>query len=204
MKFTSPWQSWCFVKWVETTRMLLQPFGSLEQKFIDRLTDAQNRRVHAYLAGSNPASVLLIMPRCVKLAGCRADVQNSLGQCLECRLCPLGDVARLCSRLEIQALVAFRSHIAFNLARDHQPDLIIATACHDRLIKALRSVPEFPALLAPLAGMEKPCVNAGVDLGWLEGQLVGLKRKDCAPRPVVRPAESLNADCPTARNAEGS
>ena len=207
MNFTSPWQSPVFVNWVAITRRLLRPFGDLEQKYIDRLADAQNRRVHRHLAGSHPSTVLLIMPRCVKLTGCRADVQNSLVQCLDCRLCPLGDVARLCSRFEIRALVAFRSHIAFSMARDHQPDLIIATACHDRLIKALRSVPEYPALLAPLASMEKQCMNAGVDLGWLEGQLVGLTRKDFAPGPVSHPTDPLNSECPAAgvsRAVEGS
>ena len=60
--------------------------------------------------------------------------------------------------------MAFRSHIAFEMARTRRPDVIVATACHDRLIKALRNVPDIPALLAPLAGMEKPCRNAGIDL----------------------------------------
>ena len=210
MKFSSPWQSNFFVKLVAFTRRLLRPFGKLEQVYIDRLTDAQNRRVHRHLAGSAPETVLLIMPRCVKLTGCRADVQHSLEQCRDCHLCPLGDVARLCARFEIRALVAFRSHIAFDLARKHQPDLIIATACHDRIVKALRSVPEIPALLAPLMGMERPCVNASVDLGWLEGQLVGLTRSnpaaaDGAPVPgaVVRAAGAVT-ECPTARAVEGS
>ena len=210
MRFSSPWQSRTFVKSVEVVRRILRPFGNLEQSYIDRLADAQNRRVHEFLKGSNPSSILLIMPRCVKLTGCRADVQNSLSQCRECRLCPLGDVARLCARFEIRALVAFRSHIAFDLARKCKPDLIIATACHDRLIKALSSVPEYPALLAPLTDMQKQCVNAGVDLGWLEGQLVGLAGGSSVQDPVVQTGDSLNDECPaagsarTAWTAEGS
>ena len=195
MKFSSPWQSWAFVKSVAIGRWALRPFGNMEQKYIDRLTDAQNRRVHKYLADSQISTVLLIMPRCVKLVGCRADVQNSLSQCRECRLCPLGDVARLCARFEIKALVAFRSHIAFEMARKHKPHLIIATACHDRLVKALRSMPEYPALLAPLTGMQKQCVNAGVDLGWLEGQLVGLTHQGSAPELVFQSEDSLTEEC---------
>jgi uncharacterized protein len=207
MKFSSPWQSTHFVRTVEMTRRLLRPFGSLEQKFIDSLAAAQNRRVHRHLAGSNPETVLLIMPRCVKLTGCRADVQHSLTQCLECNLCPLGDVARLCARFEIRPLVAFRSHIAFDMAREKKPDLIIATACHDRLVKALRSVPEYPALLAPLSGMQKQCVNAGVDLDWLEAQLSSLRRSEAACEPVSLAASARDLECPAitpARTAEGS
>jgi hypothetical protein len=81
----------------------------------------------------------------------------------------------------VRALVAFRSHIAFAMARREQPDLIIATACDDRLIKALRSVPEIPAVLAPLSSMERPCINARLDLQWIENQL----RRACgATEPV--------------------
>ncbi len=197
MKFSSPWQSRYFAKWVTVTRHLLRPFGTLEQKFIFRLVDNQNKRVHKHLSGKHPSSVLLIMPRCVKLSGCRADVQNSLSECRACRLCPLGDVARLCARFQIQALVAFRSHIAFELARKIKPDLIIATACLDRLIKALCSVPEFPALLTPLSSMEKKCSNARLDLGWLEGQLVSLTPRNFDPDIPAPSAEYLQQDLPS-------
>ncbi len=98
----------------------------------------------------------------------------------------------------MEALVAFRSHIAFQMAREHEPDLIIATACHDRLVKALRSVPEYPALLAPLPSMEKMCVNANVDLAWLENQLAlvcdsaaVLKVKTAVPPAPIRPSSNV-------------
>ena len=78
------------------------------------------------------------------------------------------------------------------MARQERPDLIIATACHDRLIKALRSVPEFPALLTPLTGMERMCVNAGIDLAWFEAQLAAV----AAPRPAAAPAADWAAAAP--------
>ncbi len=93
------------------------------------------------------------------------SVGNRCFQCLKI------NVAALCQRHGLQALVAFRSHIAFDMARREKPDVIIATACHDRMIKALRSVPEYPALLAPLTSMDRMCVNATVDLVWLQQQL---------------------------------
>ncbi len=171
MRFKSPWQSANFQNAVTLARRLLKPFGNFENQLVEKLTRDQNRRVMRYLKNHPPQSLLLIMPRCVKKTGCHADVQSGLAECFQCRQCPLGDVAILCDRYGIEALVAFRSHIAFEMARTRNPDLIIATACHDRLIKALRAVPEFPALLAPLPPMEKMCVNAGVDLPWLDRQL---------------------------------
>ena len=205
MKFRSPWQSALFVRRVQWTRKLLRPFGAREQRYIDRLTSQQNARVHRHLAGRRPEKALLIMPRCVKKTGCRADVQNSLAECRDCRACPLGDVARLCDSYSMQALVAFRSHIAFEMARTHEPDVIIATACHDRLVKALRSVPEYPALLAPLTGMERQCINAGVDFDWLEQQLATLTGRQAPPPRAASGLQSLSAvaDCPAARAAEG-
>jgi hypothetical protein len=169
--FRSPWGNRAFVGLVELVRRVLRPFGAGENRFIAALVTAQNRRVLAYLADATPQKILLIMPRCVKKSGCRVDVQTSVVPCLTCLQCPLGDVATICERHGLQALVAFRSHIAFDMARREQPDVIVASACHDRMIKALRSVPEVPALLAPLAGMDRMCVNATLDLPWFEQQL---------------------------------
>lgn len=194
MKFNSPWQSAFFVRCIAVARWVLRPFPGLEDRFIASVTADQNRRVVRHLRRQPPRKLLLILPRCVKKPSCPADVKNSLAQCVDCRECPLGDVARLCQRYEIEALVAFRSHIAFELARAVQPDVIIATACHDRLIKALRSVPEIPALLAPLPEMEKMCVDAMVDQVWLEDQLrlvtVGQEGAPSGPRPTPHPVNS--------------
>lgn len=187
MSFHSPWQSPAFVWTVGLARKVLRPWPALENRLITSLTEQQNRRVLRHVRKMDrPGKLLLIMPRCVKKTGCPADVKNSLEQCLDCRECPLGDVARLCRHHDIQALVAFRSHIAFEMARTVQPDLIIATACHDRLIKALRSVPHIPALLAPLTGMDRMCVNAQVDLAWLEKQLSLVTGISASPRSDQR------------------
>ncbi len=171
MRFSSPWQYSLFIHLLALVRRVLRPWGSLEERFISRVTDRQNQRVHSFLLQNPARNILLIMPRCVKKSGCRAPVQQSLQSCLTCWDCPLGDVSRLCTHYDVRALVAFRSHQAFEIARQDKPDLIIATACGDRLVKALRSVPDIPALLAPLAGMEQQCVNAGINLHWLNIQL---------------------------------
>lgn len=171
MNFASPWRFAPYRGTVAAARVLLRPFGRLEEIFVEALVRRQNRRVHRHLKRNPPRELLLIMPRCVKKSSCRAPVEQGLQECLACRECPLGDVAELCGRFEVEALVALRSHIAFALARERRPDAIVACACHDRLVKALRSVPEFPALLAPLPTLEGRCRNAGLDLAWLEEQL---------------------------------
>lgn len=187
MSFSSPWRRRWYVGLVTAARRLLRPFGRAEQALIAWLAERQNGRVARHLAGSPARSILLIMPRCVKKSGCRADVQRGLDECLACLQCPLGDVALICRRHDVQALVAFRSHIAFEMARAHRPDVIIASACHDRMVKAWRNVPDVPALLAPLAGMERMCVNATLDLPWLERQVAAV----AAGRAAAPPAERM-------------
>ena len=106
MSFRSPWQRPLYVRTVAAARRLLRPWPRLENGFIAAETRRQNRRVRAHLTAHPPRSLLLIMPRCVKKPGCPADVRHSLEQCLTCRDCALGDVARLCRKYEIEALVA--------------------------------------------------------------------------------------------------
>jgi hypothetical protein len=205
MKFKSPWQSPVFIRMVATVRLFLRTWGSMEDRFITHITRRQNDRVLAYLQANPAKNILLIMPRCVKKTGCKAEVQQSLSSCLTCQECPLGHVARLCSLYGVQALVAFRSHQAFEIARRHEPDLIIATACGDRLVKALRSVPHIPALLAPLTGMEKQCLNAGIDLQWLNTQLAIATATPLQPLSFTAPLTDVTIpELKEFRSAEGS
>ncbi len=198
MSFRSPWRHRWYVWAVEAARRLLRPFGRGEDAFIAWLARRQNRRVERHLAQAPARRVLLIMPRCVKKTGCRVDVQHGLGECLACMACPLGDVAQMCRRHDVQALVAFRSHIAFEMARTQKPDVIIASACHDRMVKALRSVPDVPAVLAPLAGMERMCVNATLDLAWLERQVAAAATGRALEDGVAPAALPVGAIAPAA------
>jgi hypothetical protein len=169
--YRSPWRHRAFVLAVAAVRALLARAGRSDAALIRRLVADNNRRVARHLAAHGAATVLLILPRCVKRGCCKIDNGGSLSACLGCDRCDLGELARIADHHRVEALVAFRSQVAFALARERRPDLIVATACEDRLVKALRSVPEIPALLAPLTGMERMCVNATFDPGWFAAQL---------------------------------
>ena len=169
--YRSPWRHRAFVLAVTAVRRLLARAGRSDEALIRRLVTDNNRRVARHLAAHGAATVPLILPRCVKRSCCKIDNGGSLSTCLGCDRCDLGELARIADHHRVEALVAFRSQVAFALARERRPDLIIATACEDRLVKALRSVPEIPALLAPLTGMERMCVNATFDPEWFAAQL---------------------------------
>ena len=171
MIYPSPWRSGAFCDSIALLRRLLRPLGTLEKRFIRTLVRIHNFRVRRYIQKQRIESVLLIMPRCLKKSDCTHDVRTSLVACIDCKQCPLGQIARLTARFGIKALVAYRSHLAYAMARDEKPDLILATACHDRLVKALCSVPEVPALLTPLYPRIHTCRDADFHVAWLAQQL---------------------------------
>lgn len=171
MTFRSPWASPFYRAGVAAGRRLCHLARRDEGPLIRRLVAAQNARVQRHLARHPVRSVLLILPRCIRQPDCPVDVRSDLSICADCHRCPLGEVARLTARRGVRALVAFRSRHAFAMAREARPDLIVATACEDRLVKALRAVPEIPALLAPLTGMARPCIDAAFDLVWVTEQI---------------------------------
>ncbi len=196
--FGSPWRWSLYRGSVSAIRRLLRITRLPETGFVRWLVSRQNQRVLQYVHRHPARSVLLIMPRCLKHTGCPVDVRGSLQACLTCAChdCPLADVASLTAGYGVRALVAFRSHIAFAMARREQPDLIVATACDDRLIKALHNVPDIPALLAPLASMERPCVNATADLSWVADQLRLVFGAD--GRTAATTTGNLTTETPTA------
>jgi hypothetical protein len=133
------------------------------------------------------------------------DVRESLAECRECfEPCQLAPLARLTRELGIRTLVALRSHIAYDIARRESPDLILATACGDRLIKALRSVPEVPSLLTLLTDMDRMCVNAVTDLEWMATQLRRVVRlRARVGVPDAAGSRTATARAKQARVAEG-
>jgi hypothetical protein len=173
MTWRSPWQS---PEWLRATAVargdLLNRSGS-DHKLIERLVETNNRRVATWLA-DNPSTnrrVMMILPRCVRRNCCRPGPGGDLAQSLHCSSCQLGELARAADRRQVHAFVAFRSHLAYDAARRERPDLIIATACEDRLFKALSSVPDIPALLSPLTRMERMCVGADFNAAWFVDML---------------------------------
>ncbi|MBK7702355.1 MAG: DUF116 domain-containing protein [bacterium] len=127
--YRSPWRHRAFVLAVTAVRSLLARAGRSDEALIRRLVTDNNRRVARHLAAHGAATVLLILPRCVKRSCCKIDNGGSLSTCLGCDRCDLGELARIADHHRVEALVAFRSQVAFALARERRPDLIIATAC---------------------------------------------------------------------------
>lgn len=171
--WTSPWRHPSWVRGVAVARGGLRSGSGTDHDLVHHLVRDQNDRVLAWLdARDAPCrDILLILPRCVKRTCCSVGRDGDLAACRNCRECALGDAARTAERLGVRAIVAFRSHLAYAAARRDRPELIIAAACEDRLVKAMASVPEIPALLSPLRPMDRMCVDAEFDRNWIARML---------------------------------
>ena len=98
------------------------------------------------LPAAQGGRALVLLPHCIQMARCKADVLTDLGNCYECGLCSVGDLLPLQLERGWATRITNRSHKAYREARDYRPDLIVAVSCSDRLLKGLVKLPEIPCL----------------------------------------------------------
>jgi hypothetical protein len=62
-----------------------------------------------------------------------------------------------------ELLISPRSHAAYADARKFHPDIIVAVACPDRLVKGLIKLPEIPSFAIPLELPHGMCIDTTFD-----------------------------------------
>ena len=110
---------------------------------------------------------LVLLPHCIQLARCKADILTDLGKCYECGLCSVGDLLPLQLERGWETRITNRSHKAYREARDYRPDLIVAVSCPDRLLKGLTKLPEIPVYAISLELPHGMCVDTGFSVPHL-------------------------------------
>jgi hypothetical protein len=88
---------------------------------------------------------------------------EDLHSCSECSKCIIKNVAAAAQKCNWDIRVAPRSHLAYNEARKYSPDIVVAVACTDRLVKGLTRLPEVPSYAIPLDLPHGMCVNTTFD-----------------------------------------
>lgn len=146
-----------------------------------------NQRVAECFQPARARSTLVLLPHCVQLATCRADVFADLGNCHACGLCSLEDVLKDSLERNWSVTLHNRSHKAYRAVREQRPDLIVAVSCPDRLLKGLTRLAEVPAFVLPLALPHGWCVDTTFDLAALRAAMAALAE----PR---RPARVVELD----------
>jgi hypothetical protein len=144
--------------WARAGRPLARRLG-LEQAWILSFCAWNNHRVRAAFRPRKARRALVLLPHCIQMARCKADVLQDLGKCYECGLCAVGDLLPLQLQLGWDTRISNRSHKAYQEARSFQPDLIVAVSCADRLLKGLVRLPEVPCYVIPLELPHGMCVD---------------------------------------------
>ncbi len=118
-----------------------------------------NRRVREAFAARPARRALVLLPHCIQMARCKAEILDDLSNCYECGLCPVGDYFQASLEGRWDARITNRSHKAYREAREFQPDLIVAVSCADRLLRGLVKLPEVPVYAIPLQLPHGMCVD---------------------------------------------
>jgi hypothetical protein len=118
-----------------------------------------NHRVREIFEARPARRALILLPHCIQLAKCRAEVLDDLQACYDCGLCAVGDLMHAALERGWESRITNRSYKAYREAREYSPDLVVAVSCSDRLLKGLAKLSEVPAYVLPLDLPHGMCVD---------------------------------------------
>ncbi len=174
--------------WVAALRPLAR-WLDREEAWILSFCGWNNRKVREAFEARPARKALVLLPHCVQMARCKAEILDELSNCYECGLCPLGDYLQASLQGRWDARITNRSHKAYREAREFRPDLIVAVSCADRLLKGLIKLPEVPVYAIPLQLSHGMCVDTSFNVPHLRAamELLVEPRRDSEAK--VRPLQ---------------
>ncbi len=152
--------------WARALRPLARRF-KVEDAWILSFCSWNNHRVRQVFQQHRAGRALVLLPHCIQMARCKADILTDLGKCYECGLCSVGELLPLQLERGWASRITNRSHKAYLEAREYRPDLIVAVSCADRLLKGLTRLPEIPVYAIPLTLPHGMCVDTGFSVSHL-------------------------------------
>ncbi|HJU83683.1 MAG TPA: DUF116 domain-containing protein [Holophagaceae bacterium] len=168
--------------WAKAFRPLARALGR-EDEWILSFCAWNNLRVGEVFRARRARKSLVLLPHCIQLAKCKADILAELTSCYDCGLCPVGDFMNTAIEHRWDSRITNRSHKAYREARAFRPDLIVAVSCTDRLLKGLTKLPEVPAFVLPLSLPHGMCVDTQFSVPQLLGAMEALVEPRSEPLP---------------------
>lgn len=176
------------VRWDGFWTLALRPvarFLGHEDGWILSFCAWNNRRVEAIFKAQPARNALILLPHCIQMARCKADLFADPKNCYECGLCPVGDTLEASLHNRWNVRISNRSHKAYRDAREFQPDLIVAVSCSDRLLKGLTKLAEVPCFVLPLHLPHGMCVDTTFSVPNLVAAMENLvERKSTEPAKI--------------------
>jgi uncharacterized protein len=145
--------------WANALRPLAKRIGR-EDAWILSFCGHNNQRVREAFTARRAKRALILLPHCIQMARCKAEILDNLEACYDCGLCPVGDYMNAALLNRWEGRITNRSHKAYREAREYRPDLVVAVSCPDRLLKGLTKMPDIPCYVIPLSLPHGMCVDA--------------------------------------------
>jgi len=178
------------VRWDGFWTLAFRPvarFLDREEAWILSFCAWNNRRVQEIFRARPARNALILLPHCIQLARCKADLFEDPKNCFECGLCPVGDALKAGLNNRWSVRISNRSHKAYREAREFHPDLIVAVSCADRLLKGLTKLAEVPSFVIPLQLPHGMCVDTSFSVPNLIAAMDSLMEPLAAEPSKVQP-----------------
>ncbi|HJV88716.1 MAG TPA: DUF116 domain-containing protein, partial [Holophagaceae bacterium] len=98
--------------WAKAFRPLARILGQ-EESWILSFCAWNNLRVGEVFRGRKARRSLVLLPHCIQLAKCKADILTELQHCYDCGLCPVGDFMNAALERRWDSRITNRSHKAY-------------------------------------------------------------------------------------------
>lgn len=134
-------------------------YAEEKRRFIER----NNQAVIDKLRGHRPLRLLVLIPRCLLTKRCQCPLEKGLDQCQELEGCSVAGLKVIAAERHLDIRFARRSAVAVDQVAAVRPDLTVAYACEDRLVKGMIRTRGLPAYGIPIGLPEGICVRAVAD-----------------------------------------
>ena len=172
--------------WALALRPLARWLGQ-EDAWILSFCAWHNHRVREAFRDRKARRALILLPHCIQMARCKAEILQDLSNCYACGLCPAGDYLEASLLARWDTRITNRSHKAYREAREFRPDLIVGVSCADRLLKGLIKLPEVPVYAIPLQLSHGMCVDTTFSVPQLKAAMEILVEPRASDPSKVRP-----------------
>ncbi|WDV47639.1 DUF116 domain-containing protein [Clostridiaceae bacterium M8S5] len=117
------------------------------------------------------SDILLLLPHCIQNSQCPYKITNDIYNCKMCGKCIVGDIIKLTSAYNMEAVVATGGTLARQWVKKRRPKAIIAVACERDLTSGINDISKIPVYGVFNIIKKTPCHDTSVDIDKLKNAI---------------------------------
>jgi hypothetical protein len=139
--------------------------GELVMSYLSTIIAVNNWWVRRRGIKVRPEEILLLLPHCLHRETCPRDVVHSLGECLRCGQCSVGELAGVREMTGVTGCMVGGGRQALQRAKEPGIKAVVAVACERELKHGILAAWPKPVLAVTNITPEGPCRNTLADPG---------------------------------------